>query len=62
MADHYEVAVLLVINGANVEASDSEGLSCLKAACYNDSMKIAKLLLNHGADVNRGNDKGLRCC
>lgn len=50
--EHYYVAKLLIDRGADVNLPDTEGYTCLMAACSTQNMRIAKLLLDRGADIN----------
>ena len=50
---HLELAILLLKNGAEVNATDGEGWSCLHFACYNGQEDVVDLLLGHdGIEVN----------
>lgn len=49
MEGKYDMAKLLVKNGANVNTTNKFGSSCLEDSIKNNDIKCVKLLLNHGA-------------
>jgi ankyrin repeat protein len=49
---NYEIAELLIINGANVNARQLHDYTPLHSAAHNDKIELARLLINNGADVN----------
>jgi len=53
-AGHEEAALLLLENGADINAapSPSSGVTALQAACYQGHFGLAKFLIARGADVN----------
>jgi hypothetical protein len=42
----------LIVQGANPNSSDSQGMSALAIACQDDHAEVVSYLLDHGADVN----------
>merc|ERR1711968_309362 len=52
---HNEVALALVINGANVNAVDIEQSTPLHYACEKGNIKLAMTLMAKGANVNARN-------
>jgi ankyrin repeat protein len=50
--DSAEVVRLLLTKGANVNASDTTGVTALIAAANADNLEVATMLLAHGADVH----------
>lgn len=46
---------LLLLHGAEVDFSDTEGNTSLHIACQDDVIEVARLLVEQGADVNRLN-------
>ncbi|WP_020531549.1 ankyrin repeat domain-containing protein [Flexithrix dorotheae] len=48
----YEIAKLLIENGANVNARQMQGVTPLHSAAHNGEAEIVKLLLENGAKVN----------
>jgi len=48
----YQVAKLLIDNGANVNAVGNNGVTPLHRAAQGGYLDVAKLLIEHGADVN----------
>lgn len=44
---------ILLENGADIDASDSDGRTALRAAVFSGHENIVKLLLRYGADVNK---------
>ena len=51
-ADNAAMASLLLLYGANVNATDAQSRTPLHYACIEDSNDAARALLRHGADVN----------
>ena len=45
-----EIARLLIVNGANINWIDGEGVTPLILASFKNHLEIVELLLNHGAD------------
>ncbi len=56
----FEVAELLIKNGAEVNDQDSEGNSLLHLALDYDRIEMVKLLIEHGAKINVKNSEGQR--
>uniref|UniRef100_A0A803TDC5 Uncharacterized protein n=1 Tax=Anolis carolinensis TaxID=28377 RepID=A0A803TDC5_ANOCA len=56
-AAHSAVGVLLRA-GANVDCTDTEGRTALRAAAWGGHEDIVATLLEHGADVNRADTEG----
>ena len=54
-----DIAELLIINGANVNAKDVGGRTPLLSAIRNGHKEVAELLVIKGADVNAKDDDGL---
>jgi len=52
MCGHFDVAKLLVQNGADVKAVDKKKQTSLHFASSNGHVDVAKLLIQNGADVN----------
>ena len=50
---HLKCVHLLLQNGANVEAVDSDGWSASHRASYGGHSKVVKLLIERGANINR---------
>ncbi len=48
----------LVLEGANINATDEEGRDALMLAAYNGHTNILSVLLDHGADVQRIDSSG----
>ncbi len=48
----------LIVQGANPNSSDSQGMSALAIACQDDNAEVVNYLLDHGADVNAHGGKG----
>jgi len=57
-ADHWEVANLLLQNGADINARSTNGSSVLMMAVYDGHEAIVRRLLARGADVAVKNDRG----
>lgn len=55
---HRAVADVLLRNGANVNAADSEGWTCLHHAAAKGDLPLAKLLVKRGADIKAADNKG----
>ncbi len=55
---HADVAMLLVMHGAEVDASDNAGMSPLHRASQSGRRDHVVLLLEHGADINGRNAEG----
>ena len=53
-----EVAELLIINGANINAKKENGLTALHLAAMKEITEIAKLLIENSADVNVKDKRG----
>lgn len=53
--ESYEVATLLLKNGANADAQDLSGNTALMGAIFKGYPKMAELLIAHQADVNKCN-------
>jgi ankyrin repeat protein len=54
----YDLTVLLLAHGADVNARQQSGVTPLHSAAHNGQLKIAKLLIDHGADVNAKTEDG----
>jgi ankyrin repeat protein len=50
--NRYDVAVLLIENGANAKAENADHYTLLHVATSTDNPRLAELLLQHGADIN----------
>ncbi|KAJ1467055.1 ankyrin repeat-containing domain protein, partial [Baffinella frigidus] len=50
MCNHYDVALMLLENGANVMSLDDGLWTPLHVAAHHNSMECASLLLDYGAD------------
>ncbi|CAG0906265.1 unnamed protein product, partial [Cyprideis torosa] len=57
--DQTQVMRILLDEGAEVDAEDSEGITPLQWACQEGSLESVKLLVEHGADWRRTNDFGV---
>ena len=55
----WEVAAILIDNGANLEARNKTGGTALHVACFFCRPAIVKLLLNAGAEADQTNNRGL---
>ncbi|MEO6539296.1 MAG: ankyrin repeat domain-containing protein [Ferruginibacter sp.] len=55
---NYDIAVLLIKHGADVNAKQMQGVTPLHSAAHNGQTKLAKLLIESGADVNSQMDNG----
>lgn len=53
-----EVALLLIENGADVDAKTDMGWTPLHSCCHWNSLDCANILLQHGADVNAQSEGG----
>ena len=49
---YFDIAKLLVENGANINARSKTGITALMFACAEKQVRIAKYLIDSGADVN----------
>jgi len=55
---NYEIAELLLKNGANVNAKQLQDYTPLHSAAHNGKIELSKLLIENGADVNAKTDNG----
>jgi ankyrin repeat protein len=55
---HYDIAALLLENGAEVNAKQAGGVTPLHSAAHNGQTRLAKLLLEHGADLKAETEDG----
>jgi len=55
---NYEIAELLLINGANANAKQLHDYTPLHAAAHNGKTELARLLINYGADINAKTNDG----
>ena len=53
-----ELVVNSIKNGADVNATDSDGYTALMSAAFGGHPEVAKLLINNGADVNATDSDG----
>jgi uncharacterized protein len=53
-----EIALLLLENGANVNAKQQNGVTPLHTAAHHGQTKLAQLLLKYGADIHTKMDTG----
>ena len=44
--------MLMILNGANIEAKDGDGYSSLYYASQQHSLKLATFLIEHGANTD----------
>ena len=51
MANHLEIAAILIKHGANIESLDDGGWTPLHCAVHHDSIECACLLMNCGANI-----------
>ena len=49
---------LLLVNGANINAQDDEGCTCLMRAAYAGNSDLYDMLVRAGADENIKDNKG----
>jgi len=56
--NNYEIASLLLDNGANTTLGDKRGLNALHYAARFGLKEMVKLLLTHGADINLRDGNG----
>ena len=49
---NYDIANLLIKNGADVNAKQMQGVTPLHSAAHNGQNELAKLLIDSGADIN----------
>lgn len=50
---HFDIAKLLIDNGAYVNIPDSDSMPPLAVACFNGHSKIAQYLIDRGADLKK---------
>ena len=55
---NYEIAELLINNGANVNSRQLQSYTPLHSTAHNGKVELSKLLLKNGADVNAKADDG----
>lgn len=55
---NYEIAHLLLKNGADVNSKQMQGVTPLHSAAHNGQTKLAELLLDFGADIHAKTDDG----
>jgi ankyrin repeat protein len=55
---NYEIAELLIQNGADVNAKQLNGVTPLHSASHNGELELSKLLINNGAEINVITDDG----
>ena len=55
---HITIIPVLLDNGANIDAQDSQRLTALMLAIFNRTYDCAKLLINKGANVNLKSENG----
>ena len=55
---HFEIAELLIIHGADVNARQMQGVTPLHSAAHNGQTRISRLLIENGADINAEMDNG----
>ncbi len=53
-----ELARLLILKGADIEARDKDGQTPLWKACSDANVDISELLISNGADVNAQDNRG----
>lgn len=56
--NNYELAIMLLDNGANPTLGDKRGLTVLHYAARFGFIEIVKLLLKYGADINLRDSNG----
>jgi len=55
---HYEMVMLLISKGADIDAKNKKGMTPLYRAAVKDRRRIAELLISNGANVNAKDKRG----
>jgi len=56
--ENYDLCVLLIKNGVNVNATQIQNVTALHSAAHRGNLKIVKLLVENGAKINLKMDNG----
>lgn len=56
--ENYDLCLLLIKNGVNVNATQIQNVTALHSAAHRGNLKIVKLLVENGAEINLKMDNG----